>query len=95
MIVNPKECDTVETIRSHTGGLGVDVAYEVAGIEQTINAAIQSTRSEGNIVNISIWEKPASIPLNGLILTERKIDQHYRVPQHFPAGHPIDRERAN
>ncbi|MEF3310136.1 2,3-butanediol dehydrogenase [Paenibacillus sp. GYB004] len=84
VIVNPKECDTVETIRSHTGGLGVDVAYEVAGIEQTINAAILSTRSEGNIVNISIWEKPASIPLNGLILTERKMTSIIAYRNIFP-----------
>lgn len=83
-VVNPLESDPVERIRAYTGGLGVDVAYEVAGIEATINTAIQATRPEGNVVNISIWEKPASIPLNNLILTERKMTSIIAYRNIFP-----------
>ncbi|WP_235867348.1 zinc-binding dehydrogenase [Priestia abyssalis] len=84
IVVNPLDVDTVQTIKDHTNGLGVDVAFEVAGIEPTINAAIQSTRSEGNVVNISIWEKPASIPLNNFILTERKMTSIIAYRNIFP-----------
>lgn len=84
IVVNPLDVDTVQTIKDLTNGLGVDVAFEVAGIEPTIHAAIQSTRSEGNVVNISIWEKPASIPLNHFILTERKMTSIIAYRNIFP-----------
>lgn len=83
-VINPLESDPVEEIRALTGGLGVDVTFEVAGIEVTINAAIQATRPEGNVVNVSIWEKPASIPLNQFVLTERKMTSIIAYRNIFP-----------
>jgi (R,R)-butanediol dehydrogenase/meso-butanediol dehydrogenase/diacetyl reductase len=73
LVIDPLEREPVEAIKEFTNGLGVDVAFEVAGIEATIHTAIESTKPEGNVVNISIWEKPASIPVNQFILTERKM----------------------
>ncbi|MFC0560901.1 2,3-butanediol dehydrogenase [Halalkalibacter alkalisediminis] len=73
VVINPLEVDAIEEIRSHTNGLGVDVSFEVAGIQPTIEMAIQATKPEGNVVNISIWEKPAEININNLILAERKM----------------------
>ncbi|WP_404328109.1 2,3-butanediol dehydrogenase [Mesobacillus maritimus] len=84
VIINPIEVNPVEAIKQITNGLGVDVAFEVAGIEVTINTAIESTRSEGNVVNISIWEKPASIPMNNFILTERKMTSIIAYRNIFP-----------
>ncbi|WP_047152963.1 2,3-butanediol dehydrogenase [Aneurinibacillus tyrosinisolvens] len=84
VIANPLEVDVVQTIKEHTNGLGVDVAFEVAGIESTINAAIESTRSEGNVVNISIWERPAEIPVNNFILTERRMTSIIAYRNIFP-----------
>jgi (R,R)-butanediol dehydrogenase / meso-butanediol dehydrogenase / diacetyl reductase len=84
VIINPIEVNPVEAIKQITNGLGVDIAFEVAGIEVTINTAIESTRSEGNVVNISIWEKPASIPMNNFILTERKMTSIIAYRNIFP-----------
>ncbi|MDE3838696.1 butanediol dehydrogenase [Bacillus methanolicus] len=84
IVVNPMEVDAVQTIKEHTNGLGVDVAFEVAGIEPTINAAVQATRSEGNVVNVSIWEKPANIHLNNFILTERRMTSIIGYRNIFP-----------
>lgn len=84
VVINPIEVHAVQTIKEHTNGLGVDVAFEVAGIETTLNAAIESTRSEGNVVNISIWEKQASIPLNNFILSERKMTSIIAYRNIFP-----------
>ncbi|MFX3624292.1 MAG: 2,3-butanediol dehydrogenase [Ectobacillus sp.] len=84
IVINPLETDVVTEIQSHTGGSGVDVSFEVAGIEATINAAIQATKLEGNIVNISIWEKPASIPLNSLVLTEKQMTSIIAYRNIFP-----------
>jgi (R,R)-butanediol dehydrogenase/meso-butanediol dehydrogenase/diacetyl reductase len=73
LVMNTLEVDAVEEIRSHIDEVGIDVAFEVAGIQPTIEMAIQATKPEGNVVNISIWEKPANINLNNLILAERKM----------------------
>ncbi|WP_339170739.1 2,3-butanediol dehydrogenase [Anoxybacillus sp. FSL W8-1294] len=84
VVINPLEKDVVNEIKSHTDGLGVDVTFEVAGIDAALNAAIQSTKMEGNVVNISIWEKAAAIPLNNLILTERKMTSIIAYRNIFP-----------
>lgn len=83
-VINPLEVDAVEVIKHATNGIGVDVAFEVAGIEPTIQAAIQATRVEGNVVNISIWEKAANIPLNNFILTERRMTSIIAYRNIFP-----------
>jgi (R,R)-butanediol dehydrogenase/meso-butanediol dehydrogenase/diacetyl reductase len=84
LVIDPLEREPVEAIKEFTNGLGVDVAFEVAGIEATIHTAIESTKPEGNVVNISIWEKPASIPVNQLILTERKMTSIIAYRNIFP-----------
>jgi len=84
MVINPSEVDAVEAIKNATDGIGVDVAFEVAGIEPTIQAAIQAARAEGNVVNISIWEKTANIPLNNFILTERRMTSIIAYRNIFP-----------
>ncbi|MCP8967395.1 2,3-butanediol dehydrogenase [Ectobacillus ponti] len=84
LAIHPLETDAVQAIREETNGLGADVAFEVAGIEATINAAIEVTRSEGNVVNISIWEKTANIPLNQFILTERRMTSIIAYRNIFP-----------
>ena len=84
VVVNPLEVNAVEAIKSHTNGLGVDVAFEVAGIEPTINMAVQSVKTEGNVVNISIWEKPANIHLNQFILSEKRMTSIIAYRNIFP-----------
>ncbi|MFC6602818.1 2,3-butanediol dehydrogenase [Ectobacillus funiculus] len=83
LVINPLEVDAVEAIND-TNGIGVDVAFEVAGIEPTMQAAIQAARTEGNVVNISIWEKTANIPLNNFILTERRMTSIIAYRNIFP-----------
>ncbi|WP_066053749.1 2,3-butanediol dehydrogenase [Robertmurraya korlensis] len=84
LVIDPTEVDAVQEIKNYTNGLGVDVAFEVAGIDVTIHTAIQSTKAEGNVVNISIWEKPATIPVNHFILTERKMTSIIAYRNIFP-----------
>ncbi len=42
--------DMVEAIRKHCFGEGVDVAFEMAGSNQALNTAIESTRAGGEII---------------------------------------------
>jgi (R,R)-butanediol dehydrogenase / meso-butanediol dehydrogenase / diacetyl reductase len=84
LVIHPLEQETVAEIFAYTEGLGADVSFEVAGVEATLNMAVAATRPEGNIVNVSIWEKPASLPVNHLVLTERKMTSIIAYHNIFP-----------
>jgi L-iditol 2-dehydrogenase len=49
-VLTPGPADTVETIREMTGGRGVDVAIECAGMKQTWEAATQIVRKGGRVL---------------------------------------------
>jgi (R,R)-butanediol dehydrogenase/meso-butanediol dehydrogenase/diacetyl reductase len=71
-LLNPMETDAVEQTRSLTDG-GVDVAFEVAGVEASFNDAITSTKPTGETVVVSIWEESISTELNPIVTGERTV----------------------
>lgn len=68
-VLNPKEHNVVADCRALTGGedLGVDVSFDCAGLEVTINAAIAALRPKGVCVNVAIW-RSVSLGLAGRVL---------------------------
>lgn len=72
VLVDPSSSNAVEYITSETGG-GVDVAFEVAGVEASFNDAVQSTRPSGTTTVVSIWEEEVKTHLNNVVLGERTI----------------------
>jgi (R,R)-butanediol dehydrogenase/meso-butanediol dehydrogenase/diacetyl reductase len=70
--IDPTEINAVDSITAHTDG-GVDVAIEVAGIEASINAAINGTRRDGDVTIVSISEGDISLEPNDIVTTERTI----------------------
>ncbi|ERG98974.1 MAG: threonine dehydrogenase related Zn-dependent dehydrogenase [Haloquadratum sp. J07HQX50] len=71
-LLNPIETDAVEQTRSLTDG-GVDVAFEVAGVEPSFNDAITSAKPTGETVVVSIWEEAISTELNPIVTGERTV----------------------
>ncbi|MFC4544362.1 2,3-butanediol dehydrogenase [Halosolutus amylolyticus] len=71
-LVDPSSTDAVEHIVVATGG-GVDVAFEVAGVEASFNAAIESTAPGGRTTIVSIWEETVNTHPNDLVLAERTL----------------------
>jgi (R,R)-butanediol dehydrogenase/meso-butanediol dehydrogenase/diacetyl reductase len=59
-----------ERVLELTGGVGVDIAFDAAGVQVTMDAAIASVRPRGTVVNVAIWEKPAIININLLVMKE-------------------------
>lgn len=53
--------DPVQTIRSHTGGHGVDVALELIGRPETVRAALLSLAPTGRAAAAGIGDLPVSI----------------------------------
>jgi (R,R)-butanediol dehydrogenase/meso-butanediol dehydrogenase/diacetyl reductase len=71
-VLNPVETDPVPYITERTGG-GVDVAFEVAGIERTLQDAIASTLAGGNVTVVSVFEDTAEIHPNEIVLNGRSL----------------------
>ncbi|RZV06203.1 (R,R)-butanediol dehydrogenase/meso-butanediol dehydrogenase/diacetyl reductase [Natrinema hispanicum] len=70
--INPIETDAAEYITEQTDG-GVDVAFEAAGIEQTVQDAIASTAPSGNITIVSIFEETVELNPNEFVMGERTL----------------------
>ena len=71
-LIDPSTTDPVEYIHSQTDG-GADVTFEVAGVEPSFNAAVESTAPGGRTTIVSIWEEEVSTHLNNLVLGERTV----------------------
>ena len=65
--LNPKTDDVNQQIAELTGGKGVDVSYEMIGLEATINQCIANTKLNGNVVLVGNIAKNVSIPLQVVI----------------------------
>jgi (R,R)-butanediol dehydrogenase / meso-butanediol dehydrogenase / diacetyl reductase len=72
-VFHPEEVDVVEEIKKRTGGIGVDLAIDDAGISETLTMALQCTRTQGRVVEVGIFEKPANFNINDLVLHEREL----------------------
>lgn len=72
VLIDPTEDDALDVIRAESGE-GVDVAFDVAGVEATYNQAINSTRPGGRVAEVSIFEEPLETQPNDLVIPERSI----------------------
>ena len=74
--LDPTTTEPVRHISEMTDG-GVDVAFEVAGVESSLTQAIRSTRKEGDVTIVSVFEEPASFQPNYLMMAERTLRGSY------------------
>ncbi|QYN38584.1 2,3-butanediol dehydrogenase [Pseudonocardia sp. DSM 110487] len=68
-ILDPAGTDVPDAIRDLTGG-GADVAFECAGVDAVLAAAIGSVRPGGTVVNVAIWGHVPRVAMNDLVLSE-------------------------
>lgn len=69
-VLDPTETHVPDAIRDLTGGAGADVAFECAGIDAVLAAAIGSVRPGGTVVNVAIWGHLPQVAMNDLVLSE-------------------------
>ena len=67
-VVNAREQDPVEAIRSLTEGRGADYAFEVIGRVETIQQAYEATRKGGTTVVVGLAPQGTILPLDPLDL---------------------------
>ena len=61
LTVNPQQTSPVEAILEATGGLGVDVAAEFVGLQQTISQCVESVARGGRVVVAGLGADPINI----------------------------------
>lgn len=66
----PREVCAAQKTRELRGGIGADVIFDAAGVEKAFVGAIPACRVQGTIVNIAVWEKSPSLPVNELMYND-------------------------
>jgi D-arabinose 1-dehydrogenase-like Zn-dependent alcohol dehydrogenase len=69
-IYDPRAQDVVAETFKATGNKGADVVYDCAGIQATLDVALKAVRPRGNLMNIAIWDDPATIHFNNILFKE-------------------------
>ena len=70
VVLDPTTTDVGEAVRDLTGGAGADVAFECAGVDAVLAAAIGAVRPGGTVVNVAIWGHVPRVAVNDLVLSE-------------------------
>lgn len=83
-VIDPKEVDVVEEIRKRTNG-GVDVSYEVSGVDPVLTQSINSVKVGGEAMIVSIFENRASVDPKDIVLNERNVTGIIGYRDVFPA----------
>jgi 2-desacetyl-2-hydroxyethyl bacteriochlorophyllide A dehydrogenase len=63
VVLNYQEVDVISEIKKLTGGLGVDVAIEALGTQQTFESALSSLKPAGTLSSLGVYSGKLSIPL--------------------------------
>ena len=83
VVIDPREMNPVERISDATDG-GVDVGFEAAGISTTFTQALRSTKYDGTVVVVSVFEEAASIHPNDIMQAERNVRGAFAYNGEFP-----------
>ena len=75
-LVNAKDDDAVAKVMELTGQQGADVAFEVIGLQQTIDQTINLTRRGGQAILVGVPKAEAEVRIpvaTGLVLADKQI----------------------
>lgn len=71
VVLDPSQEDVVARVRELTGGVGVDVVLDAAGVKASLDSAFGAVRARGTVVNVAIWEKEVPFNPNLLVFGEK------------------------
>jgi (R,R)-butanediol dehydrogenase/meso-butanediol dehydrogenase/diacetyl reductase len=69
-VLDPSSQDVKEEVLKLTDGIGADIGFECAGVNEELNLLLDAVRPAGVIVNVSIWGQPATVDMQKLVLKE-------------------------
>ena len=64
-VLNPLAEDVVAETHRLTKG-GADVVFDCAGIQTSLDAALAAVRTQGNVVEVAVWEKNPVLNMNAI-----------------------------
>ncbi|CAF1433061.1 unnamed protein product [Rotaria sp. Silwood1] len=70
LIINGKEENISQQIKTFTGGLGADVYLDAAGVQSTFTTGIASLRNGGRAILVAIFGKPVALDAMDLVMRE-------------------------
>jgi (R,R)-butanediol dehydrogenase / meso-butanediol dehydrogenase / diacetyl reductase len=73
VVIDPTEEDVVERVSELTDGEGAEHSFDAAGIQETLQTAMHSTRKGGTVTIISIWEGPVELDPNDIVMSELNV----------------------
>jgi (R,R)-butanediol dehydrogenase/meso-butanediol dehydrogenase/diacetyl reductase len=74
LIINGKEENIPQQIKTYTGGLGADVYLDAAGVQSTFTTGIASLKNGGRAVLVAIFGKPVTVNAMDLVMREITIN---------------------
>jgi (R,R)-butanediol dehydrogenase/meso-butanediol dehydrogenase/diacetyl reductase len=60
-VIDPRSEKVGDVCRELTGGKGVDVVFDCAGVQPGLEAGFDALKHSGTFVNVAVWEKPVSL----------------------------------
>jgi (R,R)-butanediol dehydrogenase / meso-butanediol dehydrogenase / diacetyl reductase len=72
-VVDPLNEDMVSKTAGLTGGEGVDVCFDAAGVQEAVDTGLKSVKPRGTFVNIALWgAKKVELDMTVMLFGERK-----------------------
>lgn len=69
-VVDPSKENVIEFVKSKTGGVGADMAFECTSVNVVLDTLVDAVRPRGSVVVVSIWSKPATVDMHKIVLKE-------------------------
>lgn len=82
--INSSAENAYDAIRAATSGLGVDVVFEAAGVQPTLDLALTLIRKGGELVILSIFSSPPQVNTGLLMVHEIRITSTIIYRDNFP-----------
>ena len=82
---NPKSNNIRQEVEKLTEGRGADVAFEVVGITETINTAIESLRKGATVCLVGNLSPTAEIPLQKVVTQQIRLQGSCAICGEYPA----------
>lgn len=82
--LNPMKVDVIAEIMKLTHNDGVDISFEAAGVQATIDSAIAATKRKGTVLVLALFMQPPKVNLFDAILREITIKLSVMYANEFP-----------
>jgi (R,R)-butanediol dehydrogenase/meso-butanediol dehydrogenase/diacetyl reductase len=70
LVINGKEENISQQIKSYTGGLGVNVYFDAAGVQSTLTTGIACLQKGGRAILVAAFTKPVTLNALDIVLRE-------------------------